>query len=538
MLQQPYLLADGLTYELPPDRTLFKSVQASVLAGDRIALVGANGAGKSTLLQLLSRQLRPTSGYVQQYGSVYYLPQISTIRQQIVHKTVLEILTATMDEWWTITNLLETQFKTNLDLSLPVNHLSGGELTRLFLSIAFAQNPNVLLLDEPTNHLDYLALEELRRSLQQFTGAFVIVSHKPMFLDQVVDTVWELTTDGLNVYGGNFSAYREQKRIEQEARQRSHEVARKELKRVQQTVMQEQMRAAQSYRNGRQKFLNGSIDRTAAGSLKRKAEVTAGKLKQKQEIALSHATQKVAETKMKTTKASNIQLKESGHKHRNLVEIQNAELWVNQRLLIDSIQFGLKFGDRVAVAGINGSGKSSLVKAILNRSEEATLNASQMFLSPNLKAVYLDQGYELVDRSLTVLENMQAVNSALSYQLIRQQLGHFLFFNQSVDKPASVLSGGELARLALAMISVSQIDWLILDEPTNNLDIVTVDQMVNAVNQYQGALLVISHDLDFLSRIQINRALKIDKQKLQPMTVLPEESDQYYQELLGIPAVN
>jgi ATPase subunit of ABC transporter with duplicated ATPase domains len=531
MPRQLYLLGDRITYELSPDRTLFKNIQVSLFAGDRIALVGQNGVGKSTFLKILAEQIYATAGSVHHHGAVHYLPQLSTIRQQLTHATVLEFLTATSDEWWNITNLLEAQFKTILDLSLPIESLSGGELTQLFLAIALAQNPNVLLLDEPTNHLDYLALEELRRALKQFAGAFVIVSHKPMFLDRVVDTVWEITSEGLKVYGGNFSSYREQQQIELEAQLRSHEVARKELNRAQSVAEQEQKQAAQSRKMGRQKFLDGSMDRKIAGGKKRSAEVTAGKQKQKHEAAISEATQKTVETKVWTNKATHIQLEEKNYKQRNLLEIRGAELWVNDRQLIGNIQFQLDSGDRVAIAGANGSGKSSLIKAILRCSHEATLKSGEVSFSPSISAVYLDQSYELVDRNLTVLENMQAANPALSYQLLRQQLGHFLFFNQTVDKLASVLSGGELARLALAIVSVSKIDLLILDEPTNNLDISTVDRMVDAINNYHGALLVISHDLDFLARIQITIALKINGKRLQNMTVLPNKPEQYYQEL-------
>lgn len=246
MPQQPYLTADGLACEFPPDRTLVKSVQVTVQASDRIALVGANGVGKSTLLKILAGQLQPASGQVQQHGSLYYLPQVSATRQQIIGKTVLEVLAETAEEWWTVQALLETQFHARLDLDLPVQQLSGGELTRLLLAIAFAQNPDVLLLDEPTNHLDYRALEDLQRSLHQFIGAFGLVSHRPMFLDRVVDSVWELTSEGLNVYGGNFSAYREQKQIKREAQQRSHDAARKALKQAKASALREQQRAAQS----------------------------------------------------------------------------------------------------------------------------------------------------------------------------------------------------------------------------------------------------------------------------------------------------
>lgn len=531
--KQPYLLAEGLTYELTSTRTLFKGIQVSVEQGDRIALVGANGVGKSTLLQILAGQIDPSAGSVWRSGSIYYLPQISTIRQQIKADTVLNFLSSISDEWWKISNILEMQFNTTLDLSLSIDRLSGGELTKLFLAIGLSQEPNVLLLDEPTNHMDYLALEELQQFLRQFDGAFIIVSHKPFFLDRVVDTTWELTPNGVTVYGGNFSLYREQKQAEMEARLRSHEVARKELKRAKAAAMQEQQRADQSRRNGRQKFLSGSIDKVAAGGLMRKAEVTAGKLKQKHEAAVSDAAQKVAQTKVRTNKATSIQLEQRSQKHKNLIEIRGANLWVADRLLLENIQFHLACGDRVAIAGANGSGKSSLTKAILNvKGSRSFLESGDVLLSATMKVVYLDQTYELVNRDLTILENMQAANPELDYQLIRQQLGHFLFFNDDVYKSASVLSGGELARLALAIVSICEIDLLILDEPTNNLDIPTVEQIVEAVNEYHGALMLISHDLDFLSRINITKAFKLQNRALQMTTYLPNQLEQYYLELL------
>ncbi|HEY9832709.1 MAG TPA: ABC-F family ATP-binding cassette domain-containing protein [Stenomitos sp.] len=533
MPQQPYLLAEGLTYELPPDRTLFKNVQLSLAVGDCVALVGANGVGKSTLLQILAGQIEPSAGSVWRNSSIYYLPQISTIRQQIKADTVQNFLFSISDEWWKISDILETQFNTTLDLSLAIASLSGGELTKLFLAIGLSQQPNVLLLDEPTNHMDYLALEELSQFLKQFDGAFVIVSHKPFFLDRVVDTTWELTPNGVSVYGGNFSLYREFKQAELEAKLRSHEVAKKELKRAKAAAMQEQQRAAQSRRNGRQKFLSGSIDKMAAGGLRRKAEVTAGKLKQKHEAAISDADQKVVETKVRINKATSIQLEQISQKHKNLIEIQGANLWIANRLLIENIQFHLASGDRVAIAGANGSGKSSLAKAILNREgTHAFLESGKVLVSPSMNVVYLDQTYELVNRDFTILENMQAASPGLEYQLIRQQLGHFLFFNDDVYKSASVLSGGELARLALAMLGISKIDLLILDEPTNNLDIPTVEQMVEAVNEYHGGLWVISHDLDFLSRIQITDSYWLRDRTLQRTNYLPDETEEYYEELV------
>ncbi|MBF2005069.1 MAG: ABC-F family ATP-binding cassette domain-containing protein [Chlorogloeopsis fritschii C42_A2020_084] len=533
MPKKSILLAENLAYEIKASRTLFQGVNLSIEDGDRIALVGSNGTGKSTLLKILAGEISPNFGSIKRNGVIYYLPQTSTIKEQIKAKTVLNLLSSISEEWWHIEEILQAQFAINLDLSLSIANLSGGELTKLFLAIGLSQQPNLLLLDEPTNHMDLAALESLRDFLNNFHGAFIIVSHKPFFLDRVVDITWELTPAGIKVYGGNFSLYREQKKIELEAAIRTHEVARKELKRVKETALKEQERATQSRKSGRAKFLDGSVDRRAAGLIKTKSESSAGNLKKKNDAALAKAAQKVAETKVKTTKITSVQLEEKSQKSKNLIDIQGANLWVSNRLLMTNIHLHISSGDRVAIAGANGSGKSSLAKAILDSSEEAFFESGEVLLSPTMKAVYLDQTYALINREKTILENMQAANSNLNYQLLRQQLGHFLFKYDDVNKSASVLSGGELARLALAIISISEIDLLILDEPTNNLDIETVEQVVEGINEYQGALWVISHDLDFLSRINITKAFKLSQQAIQMTRYLPKESEQYYQELLN-----
>lgn len=533
MANKLLLSAENLAYELNSTRTLFERVHLSIESGDRIALVGPNGMGKSTLLKILAGQIKPSAGSISQHGLVYYLPQISTLQPEIEADTTLNFLSAISEEWWEIGEILAAKFDTVLDWSLPITHLSGGELTKLFLAIGFSQEPDVLLLDEPTNHMDLWAIEQLRLLLNDFDGGLVIVSHKPFFLDQLVETTWELTPSGINIYGGNFSLYRRQKEINRVAAVRSHEVAQKQLKRVKASALHEQQRAAQSRRVGRRHQLHGGLPKIVAGNLKRKAEMTAGTMAKKHEAAIAQAAQKVAETKIRTTKATHIQLEERSQKHRNLIDIQGANLKVDDRLLIRDIHIQVSVGDRIALSGANGSGKSSLAKAVLGASDGMTfLESGEVLLAPAIKAVYLDQTYELVKREQTVLENMRAANPNLAYQLLRQQLGHFLFFNDHIHKPAAVLSGGELARLAIAVISVSQLDLLILDEPTNNLDIETVDHMVKALNDYQGALWVISHDLDFLSRIHITQGLQLKRQALQVISCLPNKPDHYYRELL------
>ncbi len=519
---QPYLVFNNLCYSVASERVLFKAVSASLFSGDRIALVGKNGIGKSTLLRLLARQLPPTSGSVSSSASTVYVPQLSLLAPTIRPQSVLDFLSATADSWWEIEHVLKTTFDTVLDLSTAMESLSGGELMQLFLAIALWRSPDVLLLDEPTNHLDYVALEQLCQALFQFKGALVVVSHKPFFLDKVVNTTWALTASGLRVYGGNYSLYREQTEREQEAARRSHETARKELKRTKASAQMEQKRAAQSRRQGRQKSLNGGLPRIVAGGLKRGAQNVAGAEKLKHDAAVLAAEKKVAETKVRSHKATSIQLTVKSKKQRNLVNIQGAALLVGGRQLLTDVSLQIGSGERIVIAGPNGSGKSSLIKAILGIADSSVdlRNGEQQIAK--MKTVYLDQQYALVDRSLSILENMHRANPSLNYQLLRQQLGHFLFFNDDVHKLAAVLSGGELARCAIALITISELDLLVLDEPTNNLDLATVDQMVDALNHYKGALCVVSHDLDFVSRIDIRKSFRLTDGELKEMDYLAE----------------
>ena len=536
MERQSLLSAYDVAYEFAVGKTLFKGINAGINQGDKIALIGANGVGKSTLLKILADRIQATSGSVVSNASIYYLPQISTISRENQDKDVLSLLCSVSDEWWEVTRSLESKLNTFLDLSMPVGSLSGGEITKLFLAVGLCREPNILLLDEPTNHMDFWALESLRAFLNEFSGAFVIVSHKPFFLDQVANTTWELTAEGVNVYGGNFSLYKEQKEAKIKGTLRIHEAARKELKRAKEVALKEQKRAARSKREGRLQAFDGSMGKAAQHFFANRASASAGRGATKHQAAIAQATQKLEESKIKKNKVTNIHLEEGSSKRgKSLIHIQGATLKIGTHALITNIHLHIVYGDRIAISGSNGAGKSSLIKAILGMGHETnptSLDSGEVLVSQDMKVVYLDQNYDLLDREKTVLENMQAANSSLDYQDLRQQLGNFLFLNDEVNKSVSVLSGGELARLALAIVGISEIDLLVLDEPSNNLDIETVERIVEALDEYQGALLVISHDLEFLSSINITKAFKLKDKALQSTAYLPNETEQYYQELL------
>ncbi|HBB30710.1 MAG TPA: ABC transporter ATP-binding protein [Cyanobacteria bacterium UBA8803] len=562
MEKKSLLSAEQIAWEFPSREILFKDIFLTLSEGDRVALVGPNGVGKSTLLKILAGQVQPTAGSIVRSGKIYYLPQVNTLNPVDQDDTILDFISSRSEEWWQVSYLLETKLETFLDLSLPVRSLSGGELTKLLLAVGLAREPSILLLDEPTNHLDFVALEQLKNILQEVAGAFAIVSHKPFFLEQVVNMTWELSTSGVKVYGGSFSSYREQKDTERQVALRSHEVAKKELKRVRDTALQEQKRAGKSRREGRKQAHEGGMGKAARDYFANRASATAGQAGKKHEAAIAKAKEKLDATKIRTNPATIVHLEEESHrKQRTLIDIQGADLKVGNQVLIKNIWFHLTSGERVAISGANGSGKSSLIQAILaikdkeeNQNQpnnaqlrtqltntyyplpitnQTSLESGKVYLAPDLKVVCLDQRYGLVAREKTLLENLRTANPRLEYQLIRQQLGHFLFGNDEVNKKAEVLSGGELARLAISMITVSEIELLVVDEPTNNLDLETVAQIVAALKEFRGAILAISHDLDFLSKIGVTRAFNLKNLALHATVYLPDELEQYYQEVIG-----
>lgn len=327
MDRKSLLTADNITYELASGRSLLKGIRAGITHGEKIALIGANGVGKSTFLKILAGQFQPTEGSVIRDVSVYYLPQVSTIGQETKENTVLNFIGSLSDEWWEIGNILEAKLGTSLDMSLPVGSLSGGELTKLFLAIGLSRDPSLLLLDEPTNHMDFAALETLKNFLKSFTGAFVIVSHKPFLLDQVANTTWELTQSELKVYGGNFSAYKAQKETELQVALRTHELAKKELQRALYSSLEEQKRAARSRKEGRLQAQDRSMGRLERDFFANKASASAGSAAKKHEAAIAKATQKLEDSKMRTNKVTLVRLEEgSSKKGRNLVNIQGAHL--------------------------------------------------------------------------------------------------------------------------------------------------------------------------------------------------------------------
>ncbi len=516
------------------DRTLFKALTLSIARGDRIGLIGRNGSGKSTLLKVLAGIVVPTAGRVESSGTVSYLPQLDFALFARA-ETVGAFLESRNLAWPLVRASLDRLFgATAITEEREVRALSGGELAKLFIAMTDTDTPDLLLLDEPTNHLDAEGLEVLQRYLLGFDGAFIVVSHDSLFLDHVVTSLWEIDHGTLTRFGGTYAAYQEQKRLADEARERDLEAARKEVQQARRAIEARETRTARAERTGRQKKGEPSRDKMASAFFKGQAEVTMGKLKRRQERALEERQEQVRQLHAPRRKTAHLDLAAGDERSRRmLIDVSGGTLRIGGQTLLDDITLRIEFGDRIVFTGRNGSGKSSLAKALLGPPGAPALEGV-VKRSDHLDAVYLDQKYATVDPEASLLDNVRRANPHLGVPAARGQLGRFLFGAETlIRNPAGTLSGGETARLALAQATSRPIDLLVLDEPTNNLDIETLDVIADALDGFPGALVVISHNVRFLARLSIRRAYALADRRLKGMQTLPADEEAFYRELTG-----
>jgi ATPase subunit of ABC transporter with duplicated ATPase domains len=536
MLSSPYnpmyLNAQNLAYIIQ-DNLILKDVSVAINMGDKIALIGNNGSGKTTLLKILNRELKPTDGTVEHKGVIYYLAQLDFALLN-TDQTLFEYLSNKLDDWWDVLVKLEEVFNIELNPEIRLNSLSGGELMKINLALALHYNPDILLLDEATNHLDIPSRDVLKEFLQKFDRAFVLSSHDAFFIDQVANKVWEMEDKTVKVYGGNYTAYKAQKQAIFDAQARQYELARKKANKLEESLRKEDRRADLSFKKGQYLKSDRSMARSALGYFKNRASFTAGRNAERLIRQISRAREDLSKHKFQSVKAAYLDLKEAADKtNRRLISLKGADLHILDQVVIKDIFFNLHYGDRVVVTGANGSGKTSFIKALLSHDPAYKLEGKNVLVE-DFKSVYVSQNYNVVDPEKTLVENVVDFNPGMNYETVRRQLGNFLFFSDyDVKKRAKILSGGEVARLVLAMVTAAPIDLLILDEPTNNLDLFTINIIIDALKDFRGAILVISHNVDFLSKIEIKKAYAISDQKLNEMRYVPAKESQFYDELLG-----
>lgn len=496
---------------------LLKPSTFSVTFGEHIALLGINGSGKTTLLKIIAGLLKDFKGDVFRHGTVEYIPQLD-LNMYRTDKKVYEFIEEKYEKWWDVLLFLETKMSTNIEENRILSSLSGGEIVKLNIAIGLSILPDLLLLDEPTNHLDMESLDKLTEVLSNYQGTFVIVSHNLEVLNNVASKIWEIDEKELKEYGGNYDLFIEQKSKYLISQKKELTILEKKEKKLKENVQKRVIKVQETQKkwDDKKKQHDRSIPRAALGAKADSAGTSLGIYQKESGEKLRDLKRSISKKEVEKRKSIYLELDSTEGKGK-IISIFNGKLVFKDGVeVLSNINFNLRREDRTAILGKNGSGKTVFAKEIGNiLTEKSTLIEGDINFPLRSEVLYIDQKYSIVKPEQTALENMLVYNPEVAYEEARRALSNLGFHHEmDVNKIAGKLSGGETARLAFAMASVSNIDILVLDEPTNNLDIQTVEWITSALKDYTGTILAISHDKKFLENIGISEYYEIENKEL------------------------
>ncbi len=508
------VICAGLGFDWPDGRTVLDGLDLAFGAA-RSGLVGRNGSGKTTLLRLLAGELSPTRGRVSAPGDVGYLPQALPLdtartvadvlgisaRRDALHaieagSTQVEHFTVLDDDWE-----VEARALAALDrfailpgapdrLDRPVGTLSGGEAVLTGLAGLIVHAPAVSLLDEPTNNLDARARGLVHDAVAGWSGVLIVVSHDRELLERV-DAIVELRAGAARTFGGPYSAYAATLEAEAQTAARLVRAAEGDLAREKRQVVQTQTKLAHRERTARRAEREKRVPGVVAGLRRQQAQVSAGRYRAVQTDRRQAASTALAEAESAVRDDDHIRVELPG----TAVPAGRTVLQVGELVV--------RGPERIALSGPNGSGKTTLLDAVAGRRAHPAARVA----APRVPTAYLPQRLDVLDDAQTVLDNVRAGAPAADPQQVRAQLARFLVRGDAVDQPAGTLSGGERFRVTLARLLLADPppQLLLLDEPTNNLDLDSVAQLTEALRAYRGALLVASHDRNFLDDVGVTR---------------------------------
>ncbi|MET8472702.1 ribosomal protection-like ABC-F family protein [Streptomyces sp. NPDC006422] len=526
------VVCSNLSFSWPDDTPVFDGLSFSVPSG-RTGLVAPNGAGKSTLLKLIAGELTPTGGSVTVHGVLGHLPQNLPLSGSLSVAEVLgvadivraidavesgdvdeEHFTVIGDDW-DIEERTRAELDSlglgSLDLDRRLDTLSGGQIVSLGLAAQLLRRPDVLLLDEPTNNLDLDARHHLYDVLERWNGCLLLVSHDRALLDRM-ERIAELHHGELRWYGGNFTAYEEAVRAEQEVAEQKVRNAEQEVKREKREMQQARERADRRASNAARNLKSAGLPRIFAGNMKRGAQEAAGRAGQTHASRVGEAKARLDEAERAVRDDPRLVLDLPDTKvpaGRTLVLAEHAQVRRGDRDLFAAggIDFSVRGPERIALTGPNGAGKTTLLRLVsgdLQATDGSVKRADG-------RIAYLSQRLDLLDPERTVAENFAAFAPGRPEAERMNLLARFLFRGPRAHLPVGVLSGGELLRATLACVLCAEPapQLLLLDEPTNNLDLVGVGQLESALGSYEGAFMVVSHDERFLAAIGVQRGLRL-----------------------------
>lgn len=504
---------------------ILKKVTFSINDGDRVGLIGVNGAGKSTIFKLIAGLLEADSGeiYIDKNKRIGYLSQnLSLTSDNSIYEEILSVFTEMLNlenkisslelklnepydiensdyhdklirDYSLLSELYNNKggytYKAEIsrvlkglgfaeqDFNKKIGILSGGQKTRVALCKLLLEKPDILLLDEPTNHLDLSAIEWLEDYLKTYKGTILVISHDRFFLDSVTNKTFELINGSIDCYNGNYTAFIELKKKSYETKMKAYTIQQAEIKRQE-----------------------AIIDRFR--SFNREKSI---RLAESREKALSKI--ELVDAPDKELQSSKIKFETQIKSGNDVLHVENLSKAFDDNILFENLNMDIKRGEKLALIGENGRGKTTFFRIIMDK---LCPNNGMKYLGKNVNIGYYDQEQSDLNIENTVLDEVWDVFPEMTTTAVRTALGAFLFKGDDVFKKISLLSGGEKCRVNLLKLMLSKSNFLLLDEPTNHLDIMSREALEDALLEYDGTILVISHDRYFLNKV-INKIYELNQ---------------------------